>query len=81
MDDGDMKKPYSDYRWKDNPFDRYPICNDCKHFHLKTSLPLTCDAFPDELPIDWAFLCKGERDLSVECANGIGFEPKEEQDG
>lgn len=82
MDDGSVKKPYSDARWWDEPVVEKVICNDCSHrFTHDPNDPkiFCCDAFPEGIPR--SMLLRGMNDgydLKKPCANGIVYEFNDE---
>lgn len=59
------------------------ICDKCKHEHEKLydGWDVACDAYPKgDIPYEIAFLAE-EGDARIEnCANGIGFEPRGQED-
>lgn len=74
---GDIKKPYSDRRWYDDPGGYNPVCSFCKHRrNYDDDLEvLPCDAFPEGIPRSILELKKNEKDMSKECNNnGFKFE-------
>ncbi len=76
MDERNIKKPYSDRRWYDDPQAKSPICNRCKHLIGLMDEVIKCDAFLNGIPRKWLLYCDGERSLEEECNNGIKFERK-----
>ena len=60
------------------------VCNECKHQHseLYDGWDVACDAYPEgNIPGKIFYYSNIGDEIIKNCANGIGFEPKEEQDG
>lgn len=75
MADGNIKKPYSDYRWHCYLEPADLLCGICSHYHITTTLPTTCDAFPEGIPLEMLDYEVGDEDKVVDCNNGIGYTP------
>ena len=73
MADGNIKKPYSDERWKTDIGNRVSFCSDCVH---RNPFETKCKAFPNGIPHD--VLVAKDRSKDQECARGIHKEPKKE---
>lgn len=81
MADRNIKKPYSDRRWYDDPQAKVPLCGHCKHrgpYNYELEI-MPCKAFPDGIPREILKTCKGERDVNKECGRGVKFELKKEK--
>ena len=59
------------------------VCNECKHQHseLYDGWRVACDAYPKGgIPKEILFYANIGDEIISNCANGIGFEPKEKED-
>lgn len=68
MAGGNVKRPYSDARWHDDPKAKVLLCSFCQHAwpYVAGTHTMRCDAFPDGKP---RFI----PNETEPCNNGIGF--------
>ncbi len=78
MDGRDVKKPYSDRRWHDNPGAVLLICSLCEHKgqYIPETGTILCDAFPEGIPDDLLNIPVLDKNLEEICNNGIRFKAK-----